>query len=209
MTNEQESEEVRRFKSTRKEAEQGDADAQYELGCMYAEGEGVEKNEVEAAKWFQKAAEQGDAASQYELGKMYREGEGVTQDYVEAAKWYRKAAEQGLAKAQWELGCMYAEGKGVDQDYEKAAKWFRKAATDKGFRDDAQDKFGKISVDEEKRIREAAEEGDIKAQIKLGRICAIYGDYEEAIKWYRKANEQLEAKIREKENENERRRNDE
>lgn len=194
MTNEQESEEVRRFKETKIKAEQGDADEQYELGCMYAEGEGVPQDYAEAAKWFQKAAEQGDAGAQYSLAKMYRKGQGVEKNDKEAAKWFRKAAEKGLAKAQWELGCMYAEGKGVDQDYEKAAKWFRKVATDKEFRDYAQDKLDKISVETEKRIREAAEKGDLGAQIKLGEICAMYGDYREAIKWLKRANEQSKAR---------------
>ncbi len=192
MTNEQESKEVQRFKATKIEAEQGDAFAQWELGYMYAEGRGVEKNDKEAAKWFRKAAEQGDAVSQYELGRLYAKGKGVEKNDKEAAKWFRKAAEQGRAKAQWELGQMYYEGKGVDQDYEKAMKWIRKAAeTDKGLLEDAQVKLGKISVEAEKRIREAAEKGDLKAQVKLGKICQRDGDYSEAIKWYRKAIDQL------------------
>ena len=194
MTNEQESEEVRRFKETKIKAEQGDAEAQWELGCMYAEGEGVSQDYEKAAKWFRKAAEQGYAVSQYELGRMYAKGQGVEKNDKEAAKWFRKAAEQGRAKAQWELGQMYYEGKGVDQDYEEAMKWIRKAAeTDKGFLDDAQVKLGKISVEAEKRIREAAEKGDLKAQIRLSKICEICGDYGEAIKWLEKATEQLKA----------------
>ncbi len=76
----------------REAAEQGDADAQYKLGLMYAVlGEGVPQDRQEAAKWFRKAAEQGDAGAQLLLGAMYREGHGVPQDYREAVKWYRKA----------------------------------------------------------------------------------------------------------------------
>jgi len=40
-------------------AEQGDARAQYNLGFMYATGEGVPENDAEAVKWFRKAADQG------------------------------------------------------------------------------------------------------------------------------------------------------
>ena len=40
----------------RKAAEQGDAEAQYNLGVMYDKGEGVPKNNVEAYKWFNLAA---------------------------------------------------------------------------------------------------------------------------------------------------------
>ena len=43
----------------RKAAEQGDAGAQFNLGCMYANGTGVKQDFVEAARLFRKAAEQG------------------------------------------------------------------------------------------------------------------------------------------------------
>ena len=42
----------------RKAAEQGNADAQYNLGIMYSFGKGVPEDDAEAAKWFRKAAEQ-------------------------------------------------------------------------------------------------------------------------------------------------------
>ena len=80
-------------------AEQGHAQAQYNLGERYARGMGVPQNFAEAVKWFRRAAEQGHAWAQYELGVMYRKGEGVPQDDAEAAKWYRRAAEQGNSAA--------------------------------------------------------------------------------------------------------------
>ena len=64
----------------RKAAEQNDAEAQYNLGVCYANGQGVAKDEVEAVKWYRKAAEQNYAAAQYNLGVCYaqwpRRGEG-------------------------------------------------------------------------------------------------------------------------------------
>ncbi|MDP4855337.1 MAG: SEL1-like repeat protein, partial [Schleiferiaceae bacterium] len=42
-------------------ADQGYAQAQYNLGIMYANGQGVPKSDKEAVKWYRKAAEQGDA----------------------------------------------------------------------------------------------------------------------------------------------------
>jgi len=53
-------------------AEQGDADAQNNLGVRYATGEGVTQDKVEAAKWYRKAAEQGNAYAQCNLGDSYR-----------------------------------------------------------------------------------------------------------------------------------------
>jgi TPR repeat protein len=74
--------------SLRKEAEQGNAEAQYVLGEWYANGKGVAKDEVEAVKWYRKAAEQGYAKAQYVLGNCYANGKGVAKDEVEAYAWY-------------------------------------------------------------------------------------------------------------------------
>ncbi|HHF7224569.1 TPA: tetratricopeptide repeat protein [Haemophilus influenzae] len=109
-------------------AEQGDANVQFNLGVMYAEGQGVKQDDFEAVKWYRKAAEQGDANAQAYLGLAYTEGRGVRQDYTEAVKWFRKAAEQGYAEAKFNLGHMYSKGRGVKQDDFEAVNWYRKAA---------------------------------------------------------------------------------
>jgi hypothetical protein len=110
-------------------ADQGDAMAQYNLGVMYAKGEGVPQDYAEAVKWYRKAADHGWADAQYNLGVMYYNGRGVPQDYAEAVKWFRKAADQGYANAQYNLGVMYDNGRGVPQDFVEAHKWFNLAAT--------------------------------------------------------------------------------
>jgi uncharacterized protein len=84
---------------TRK-AEQGDMDAQYNLGIIYYHGEGVPRNFEEALVWFLKAAEQNDADAQYNLGFMYGRGEGVKKDQDQSLAWFGKAAEQGHTGAQ-------------------------------------------------------------------------------------------------------------
>jgi len=76
-------------------AEQGQTNAQYFIGMMYAIGNGVRQDYVEAVKWFRKAAEQGDASAQNSLGSMYLNGYGVSQDYVVAHKWFNLAAARG------------------------------------------------------------------------------------------------------------------
>ena len=83
----------------RKAAEQGDADAQYNLGFMYATGDGVIKDAAEAVKWYRKAAEQGYADAQYNLGLMYANGDGVIKDLVEAHAWFNVAGANGDEKA--------------------------------------------------------------------------------------------------------------
>jgi TPR repeat protein len=109
-------------------AEQGSSEAQWYLGVMYHDGQGVPQDYAQAVKWFRKAVEQGYARAQYNLGVMYRRGHGVQQDNVEAVKWYRKAAEQGFAEAQYSLGVMVAEGQGVQQDFVQSHMWFDLAA---------------------------------------------------------------------------------
>jgi len=115
-----------------KDAEKGDAKAQFHLGEMYVRG----KDYATAVKWWLKAAEQENAEAQFLLGLTYDYGWlGGQKDYAEAMKWYRKAAEQDyplaqyqLVAAQYNLGVLYATGQGVKKDYAKAVKWFRKAA---------------------------------------------------------------------------------
>jgi hypothetical protein len=109
-------------------ADQGQADAQFNLGGLYVNSEGVPHGDAQIATRFRKAAEQGDALAQYNLGHLYYNGEGLPQDYAQAALWFRKAAEQGDADAQARLGFGYLDGKGVPRDYPKAAFWFHKAA---------------------------------------------------------------------------------
>ena len=115
-------------------AAEGNEYAQYNLGHMYAEGQGVPQNYKEAFKWFRIAAEQGIPQAQYNLGFMYAEGQGVSQDYKEAVKWYRLSAEQGYAAAQYNLGNQYAKGTGVLQDYALAHMWFNLSGSN-GYKD--------------------------------------------------------------------------
>ena len=50
----------------RKAADQGDAEAQFNLGCCFLNGEGVAQNPVESQRWYQKAAAQGFAQAKRE-----------------------------------------------------------------------------------------------------------------------------------------------
>ncbi len=108
-------------------AEKGDAEAQYSLGTLYAEGKGVEQNDATAFLWFQRAANQGVAAAQYNVGASYATGAGIGKSDVDAARWFRRAADQGMAFAQLNLGLLYAAGNGVPEDVVEAYKWLELA----------------------------------------------------------------------------------
>ncbi len=73
-------------------AEQGNASAQYNIGFMYANRQGVRRDYGEAAKWYRRAAERGHADAQLLLGLLYRKGRGVPLNYVQAHMWYSLAA---------------------------------------------------------------------------------------------------------------------
>lgn len=70
-------------------AEQGDADAQYSLGKLYAEGSGVNQNFSEALQWWLKAASHGERSAMKALGNAYCKGQGTEKNYHEALRWYR------------------------------------------------------------------------------------------------------------------------
>jgi len=105
-------------------AEQGNADAQYNLGFMYDKGRGIPQDYKTAVKWYKLSAEQGDADAQTNLGFIYEKGLGVPQDYKIAVRWYILSAEQGNADAQYNLGLMYGTGLGVTQDNIYAHMWW-------------------------------------------------------------------------------------
>ena len=110
------------------QAEQGDAQAQYEVGRRFWNGDGVDQDHKQAADWFDRAARQGLAAAQCALGLCYERGDGVEQDMWQAAAWYQWAAQQDDAEAQLRLSECYEKGQGVPKDKEKAAEWLYKAA---------------------------------------------------------------------------------
>ena len=80
-------------------AEKGNADAQYNLGDMYVEGQELIQNYKQAAKWYRKAAKQGHEHAQHKLGVMYGKGQGVLQDYVKAHMWLNLSASRGIKLA--------------------------------------------------------------------------------------------------------------
>lgn len=58
-------------------AEAGDAEAQFQLGQMYALGHGFKQNFNSALEWYEKAAAQGNAKARTALGLLYYYGAGI------------------------------------------------------------------------------------------------------------------------------------
>lgn len=138
-----------------KEAESGNATAQYLLGIAYKTGQvfslgmsefdqpfaqyaakfGIpDKNSLglvdssKSLEWYQEAAAQGYGNALFMLGMISANCDDVPRDATKAVEWFRQAAEQGHSDAQFKLGVMYASGDGAPKDVAKAVEWWQKAA---------------------------------------------------------------------------------
>ncbi len=80
-------------------AQQGDAQAQTQVGELYERGVGSVADYATAAAWYQKAADQHDARALINLASLYDRGLGVRRDPREAARLFRQASGQVNAPA--------------------------------------------------------------------------------------------------------------
>jgi len=102
----------------------GDAEAQFKLGMLYAQGLGVEKDARKAHELLLSAAEAGNPAAQYMVARDYRYGIGTGRAPKVALMWLREAADRDFAPAQIALGRLYLSGDGVRRDLKQADYWF-------------------------------------------------------------------------------------
>lgn len=68
-------------------ASQGDADAQWQMGARYHNGDGVPQDDTQAMQWYLRAAEQGNVAAQSAVSSFYWAGSGVPKDLSKAYMW--------------------------------------------------------------------------------------------------------------------------
>ncbi len=106
------------FKDTLRCAKQGNADARYEAGLAYFNGDGVRKSHKKAAKWFKLAATQCVTEAQYLLADCYCKGDGGFRNASEAVYWYNRALEyyQREADGGDERAKKKAERIGINKD---------------------------------------------------------------------------------------------
>jgi len=189
-----------------KAAEQGYADAQYELGNRL--------KDYTAVDWLTKAAEQGNTDAMKRLGDCYRWGGGITaqQDPEKSKYWYNKAekhlseaATHGDAKAMYKLSSLYRDACYHFIGYDTKARDLLITAANSGY-SKAQGSLGfalqygtfsnlKKDIKAAKSFYTAAAlQGDASAQYELG-TNYINGigckkDLEEGISWLTKSAEQ-------------------
>jgi hypothetical protein len=115
------------LEEVQKLAGQGNADAQWQLGARYHNGEDVPKDDVQAMQWFLRAAEQGHVTAQSTLGAYYWAGRGVPQDLSKAYFWSALALAQGdeNSKARLEGLASQMTRQQVSEARQQAEVWLR------------------------------------------------------------------------------------
>ncbi len=121
-------EDVTRFIELLKSAQNGNSQAQLEVGQGLQAGVPLAQNEEEAFRWFTRAWQEGDKLPQaaYELSQLYQNGAGVEKDEAKAMELLGAAAQAKNPDAQYMLGTM-AYGANPPK-YEDAFAWFSNAA---------------------------------------------------------------------------------
>lgn len=108
-----------------KQAEQGNAEAQFRLGMAYYNGDKIEKDEEKAFEWWMKAAEQGVEDAAYCLGCIHFK----KKDFHTAIEFYLKAiSDPVINEAAFQLGVIYENGLGVAKNKVKAIEYYKKGA---------------------------------------------------------------------------------
>src|SRR3984893_7206896 len=164
----------------KRDADQGNANAQGRLGYFYETGRGgLAKDDREAARLFKLAADQGNAYGQLNLGLFNRDGRGgLSKDDREAARLFKLAADQAQADARVNLGYFYETGHGgLAKDDREAVRLYRLAA-DQGnataqsnlgvFYRDGRGGLTKDDREAARLYRLAADQGNASARVILG-----------------------------------------
>lgn len=182
-------------------ASAGDASAQFNIGVMYANGLGVDRDMRSAMEWWSRAAKQLHVRAAHNMalamlsGEPRVGGEPAQPDYPGILRYLKIGADAGYPNSEYTLAKLYEEGVGVEKDPRRAAELFLSASI-KGFAK-AQYNLGKVYRDGAGMPKseavslfwftEAAERGHARAQDKMAERYltgrGVLKDEVEALKW--------------------------
>lgn len=156
------------------------ADAQFELGQIYENGDGVEQSYREAKKWYLKAAELGDVRAQYRLAILFEKGvRGIPRNIEQAEYWGIKAADGEDPNAQYLIGKLY-EDKGYPT---RAITYYTRAVKQNHI--GSQRRLGVLYFEGKavsnnilaiRYLKLAKNQGDVEAQFFLGQVFEKLAD---------------------------------
>lgn len=105
-------------------AENGDADAMFNLGQAYKLGRGVALDKAIASDWYRRAAVKGHLPAQANLGILQFQAT----EKAEAVRWLKAAADKGEMRAQYVLGIVHWNGDGAVKSLPLAYAYLVRAA---------------------------------------------------------------------------------
>lgn len=111
----------------------------HNIGCLYSDGHGVEKDQRKATEYFTKAAEMGESLSMTVLADRLLAGTGIAKSIEQAIQWYNKALEKGSRRAGISLGDIYYDGSHVDENIDIAIEYYESAVKIKPKKGDKRD----------------------------------------------------------------------
>ncbi len=105
-------------------AQQGSAQAAFNVGVMYERGFVVERDSTRAVEWYRKASDADLPVAKHNLALLLRDGKGAPRNGKEAIELLRSAARQGMAASMFSLGDIYERGDAAPKDPAAALAWF-------------------------------------------------------------------------------------
>ncbi len=187
----------------RSRASEGDAEAQFDLALLYADGVGVPESRATAFRWLQRAAEAGHLDAIVEVGRCYYAGRGVEAQPEEALAWFERAYDAGSIEVHADLGQLLCDEEAGFKDVERATKillegWERHA--DGACAGVLSEIYEDVHDDDAEALRWAtlaAEAGDASAMVTLGYRHrfgeGVPRDLKEMLRWYRAAADEGDA----------------
>lgn len=161
-----------------KAADAGSDYGKWNLGKLYKDGNGVEKNIDKALSLLTQSANEGCTGAMESLAKIYLTGDGVNKNGEEAIKWYLKAVNAGKNDYLLDIAFIYLKGKSVSKDVDKAIHYYKTAA-EKGVKQanvclgNIYETGKDVGMDKDKAVyfyRKAAADNIVEAKIALKRL---------------------------------------
>ncbi|MBA3751794.1 SEL1-like repeat protein [Candidatus Dependentiae bacterium] len=173
-----------------------DAPAQYAVGQLYYNGQGVQCDPEMAFYWYLKAAHQHYSPAMFKVGCFLKNGIGIKKSLPQALEWLLKVPSKD---SYLQLGRIYYYGEGTAKDLQKSF-YYRNKAVEMGDRD----ALGEIAwmyekgEGTERDIEKALEcytllaqsTNEINALYEQARMHDLLGHYQQAVKLYEYTNAQ-------------------
>ncbi len=112
----------------RQAAEKGHTQAEFALGSMFSNGQGVAMSKEQARIWYERAAAKGHPVALYNLGLYYDRGIGVKADRIRAVDYYKRGAKAGDGRAAFNAAQLLMTGDGVPKDEKEGMSYMLMAS---------------------------------------------------------------------------------